>query len=175
MENFNSLDKNYYVQKEYNQFGDVIKVNYFADIDESTGQMFNLTFSETIVINRNNNTGIPTIKTVTRDQVKINEVVFSEVFIERFDKAKGMELNQTGRTNLIYKAQQYTVDKLVETHGENQGVTYGIEFLNSVSDERAKYIIGIIEPLISSIQNCTLTFITEEIKTELQTILNINY
>lgn len=175
METYKDLKKKFYERKTFNKLGDVSKIEFFADIDESTNEMFNLSFIEKIVIARNQNTGIPLNRNTIREQIKVDEVIFSENFVENFNKSKGMEINQIARTNLIFIAQEFALNKLIETHGETQGMENAKIFLNSVENERAKYITGLIDELLLAIKNCQLSFITTEIKTELDKILNVRY
>lgn len=175
MKNYIDFEKKYFEKKYLNNLGDVIKIEYYTDLDETTNQLFNLAFSENITIQRNQQTGIPIIKTTIQKQIKSNEVIDSVTTVEKIDNIKGMQLNQVARENLIFTAQQYTLNKLIENHGETQGIENAKIFLDSVTNERQKYILGVITDLLNVIKNCDFSFITIEIKTELDKILNIKY
>lgn len=175
MENQKDIQKTFYIDRKFNKFGDVEKIEYFTDIDENNDSKFNLAFREKIVVARNQNTGLPLNKTTVKEQIKADEVINSETFVEHFNKSKGIEFNQNSRNNLILVASEYTINKLIETHGETQSIENATVFLDSVKTQRDKYILGIIDELITAIQNCNLQFITEEIKTGLIQILNIRY
>lgn len=175
MENQKDELKKFYIKKEFNKLGDVSKIYYYTDINSDNKTFINLAFKETIITARNQNTGIPLNRNTIKEQIKVEEVIDSTNFVENFNKAKGIIINQESRSNLVDIASEYLLEDLITEYGEIDGLTKAKTFLDTVVTEREKYILSITIDLINAIDNTTLDFITTARKTKLKEILNVKY
>ena len=174
MENFKDLEKKLYRVPTFNKLGDVEKVSYFMDITDKS-EYINLLYKENITTARNKNTGLPLNRTTVKQEIKGGEVINSDTYVENFTKARAIEINQESRKNLISIASDYIVEDLITEYGENDGIQKAKAFLDTVINEREKYILGFITELISAINNTALAYITTARKSKLVEILNVVY
>lgn len=170
-----NIEKDLYKIEKYNALGDIIEISYFMDIDENTGEFLNFCKLETISLTRNANTGIPYLKETTVEKIKGEEIIESNTKTENISIAKGIELNQNSRKNLVGLASDYLVKSLIAEYGENDGIGKAKAFLDTVINEREKYILSFITELLTAIENTTLSYITTARKNKLVEILNVVY
>lgn len=171
-------EKRYYIKPTLDVKGDVIKREYFMDFGELNGVKdvyFNIAYRESIVVSRNGKTGLPNNQTIVKQQIKVDEVIDSETFVQNFNRMEALDFNSNSRKNLIGVASDWLLDSLTTEMGEDIGMTNAKIMLDSVVSEREKYILGLLTDLISAIQNSAFPFMTKVRKDKLVEILNVAY
>jgi hypothetical protein len=86
-----------------------------------------------------------------------------------------MEINQESRNRLIMKSQDEFFKSLLSEYTPEESLNFGKQLIDDTTSERAKYILGTIQPLIDVILTYNAPFMTEDRKTMLILILDIKF
>lgn len=165
--------KKYYTEKTYNTLGDLSTIKYFTDVEN--GVYINLEKKEIYTANRDVNTGLVISIGITTEYYKGKEIIETDFNEKYLNTIEAIEYNQSSRNYLILKASDYLLNNLIAEYGKETGLTNAITFLNSVTSEREKYILGIKDYLIQAIENSAYDFLTTERKQGLLDIVNVSY
>lgn len=170
----NEIQKTTYSETLLNDKGDIQKQSFFMDSD-SDGVLFNKFMEKHFTISRNELTGIPVNEIIITNYLKEEEVIESSEQILHFSLQQGMEINQESRNRLIMKSQDEFFKSLLSEYTPEESLNFGKQLIDDTTSERAKYILGTIQPLIDVILTYNAPFMTEDRKTMLILILDIKF
>jgi hypothetical protein len=160
--------KGYYREEVYDSNGDVSQVNFYRGYNEETQEYSNLIVSEQDTVTRDTVLGIPNkiVKEIT--WFKSDGKTMASKTIEKIvNGTQGQEINQHSRSRLVTKAQGYLLQEVGKDNTQ--------DFHLDVMQEREAYIAGSKQPLLDAISSSAKTYLTQEIKDTLTSILNVQY
>jgi hypothetical protein len=159
----------YFKKKTYDAKGDTTLIELFANYDEGTEVYSNLKLKEVRTVTRDATLGIPNKVVVDITWFEDDEVTVYQTkqIIKYLNSFDGMSLNQASRTVLVEQAQGYLLGQV--------GLADTQEFGTDVMSEREAYIAGTRQPLLDAISASTRTYMTQAIKDQLNTMLDIQY
>lgn len=156
--------------------GDLVKVRYYKNYDETMDTFSDLAVSEDRTYIRGTD-GLLKKRIINHKWWLNGEVVGEKTTVKHYDKIKAYKLQKRASKNLVDRASIYLFQKLIiDNNGDNlTGMTKSRDFLREIATEKDNYIEQDKQPLIDKIQNTTNSDIAQEIKNTLTTILNISY
>lgn len=163
--------------------GELREINYYRNYDQVT--YTDLVIRETRRYIRNPATGLLIYRLLNVYWYNTNDEVafFIENRIKHYSFQESIEEMQTRRRNIIAEAKKYLLYLLIQDSviefGEQTGKMIGfqksLEFLASVKIQSDYYADGIGQPLEDAINNSTFTYMTQQIKDALLSILVYDY
>lgn len=156
--------------------GDLVKVRYYKNYDETTDNFSDLAVSEDRTYIRGTD-GLLKKRTINHKWWINGEIVGEKITVKHYDKIKAYKLQKRASKNLVDRASIYLFQKLIiDNNGDDlTGMTKSRDFLREIATEKDNYIDQDKQPLLDKIQNTTNSDITQEIKDALISILNISY
>jgi hypothetical protein len=156
-------------KKEFDDKGDLVKVEYYQNYDENTSVYSNLKITETRTYTRDANSKL----LIKRDNIidwKEDDGVTNKKTkstTKHYDSQSGYDNNKRAKRNIINKASMYLFFSIGEVNAK--------AFLVIIATEISIYIDGNNQPLLDLISNSTETYMTTEVKATLNTILDVQF
>ena len=167
----------------FDEYGDLIKVEYYTAYDLSTDTFSDLAIIENRTYSRDTATGLlyQRINAIDWYDVDGNIIQTKTNLSKYYSAQKGFVANKRARQNLIDKSSLYLYSTLM-TNDMATAVVNVDNFSELTNEAERNYIKGTIDPLIDIINNSTdntlpeyRTYITATIKATLLYLLDINY
>lgn len=154
--------------------GDVVTIEMYLDYDGVTYS--NLAVKEDRVYTRDSSGVVSkrdtTITYYYEDETICDEVIFRTKY---YSSKAGYNQNKKSRTTLIDSASMWIYGELIVEFGYDEGEANAKYFLDDLNGFIGKYIRGNIQSLIDAISSNSRTYITQDRKDQLNTILNVQY
>jgi len=148
--------------------GDLVEVGYYNSYTQATDEYSDLFVKETRTYERDETTGLMTKRTMVIGWFNgVPEEIAAKTTEKHFSSLQGYTANQRSRQNLINNASMYLLSQV--------GLEDAKIFLDGCSGDIATYVGGSIQPLLTTIADSPLVFMTPTIKATLDAILNITY
>lgn len=157
----------YHKKQTFDAKGDLVTLQYYLNYNSGTGEYSDLMVQENRVYERNVTTTILEKRTITIQWFGSGEEIATKVIEKYYSATEGYDANKRARGNLINTASMYLLSQV--------GLTDGKAFLVTVSADISTYIDGNTQPLLDTISASTEPYMTQAIKDQLNTILNVSY
>lgn len=145
--------------------GELIETNYFENYDFQTEQYSNLIIKESRVYTRDSN-GLVIFRIQTTEWFLENDSVgLTNSNVKYYSQKEAIQEGISRRTNMIDEAKVYCINNL--------GLNYSFDLLNSLETFIGVFKDGYTQPLRDSISASTKVYLTNNMKTNLITMLII--